>query len=96
MAYRLSRRAEKDLQSIIRYSLDAWGRSATDAYMATIESRFLWLAQNPRAGRDRPEISKTARSFPEGRHVIFYRINGKAVYISAVLHQSMDVSGHLR
>lgn len=95
MAYRLSRRAEKDLEGIIRYSLAAWGRAATDDYMSNLEARFLWLSKNPKAGRARPEISAKARSFPEGQHLILYRVDRGAVSITAVLHQSMDVRGQL-
>lgn len=53
---------------------------------------MLTLAQNPELGRDRSEVYAGARSFPSGKHVIFYRTAAQGVIeIARVLHQRMDL-----
>jgi plasmid stabilization system protein ParE len=36
-----------------------------------------------------------ARSFPQGRHVVFYKISESSIEIIGIVHQSADVDGLL-
>ncbi|MEO1020360.1 MAG: type II toxin-antitoxin system RelE/ParE family toxin, partial [Pseudomonadota bacterium] len=90
--YRVTPRAFRDLASIARYTKTNWGKSQRDAYMQAIELRFAWLADNPGAGRSRPEVDKAYRSFPEGAHVIFYVVRDDSIDIVGVPHRSMDLT----
>ena len=50
-----------------------------------------FLADNPYAGRARPELRSDLRSFPARRYVIFYRLLGDTLEIVNIVHGSRDV-----
>lgn len=91
MAYVITEPAESDLIEIFSYI-------AGDNTAAALEliNRFFHLfgllSDEPRAGRERPELRPGLRSFPEGRYVIFYRIlANEDVEIIRVLHSARDI-----
>ena len=88
--YLLSPSAGQDIVGISEYTLDTWGREQAGRYLSQIEERYEWLAKNPEAGKSRNEVKEGYRSFPEGRHVIFYRVREGMVEIIGVIHQSED------
>ena len=94
--FRVTARAQADLDKIADYSLHTWGKAQAMRYMQALEKRFQWLADNPKLGRARDEVAQGYRSFRQGSHIVFYTVNRDAVHIIAVLHQSMDVDAHLR
>ena len=61
-----------DLDVIAGGSLRQWGEDRTEIYLRDLSDRFGWLAANPQLGRDRAEVGAGYRSFPQGRHVVFY------------------------
>jgi toxin ParE1/3/4 len=89
--YRLTERAVDDLRSIGRYTVERWGIDQRNKYLRQLNGRFAWLANNPRLGRSRTDISKDYYSFSEGEHLIFYRINGDAIEIIGIPHRQMDI-----
>jgi toxin ParE1/3/4 len=91
-SYRLSRLAEADIRDISVTTITNWGSKQARAYLESLDKTMLTLAQNPELGRDLGEIYVGARSFPSGKHVIFYRAAAKGVIeIARVLHQRMDL-----
>lgn len=56
-----------------------------------MEKRFNWLAENPRLGKHRVDVTESYYSFPESRHVIFYLINEKHIDIIGIPHKEMDI-----
>lgn len=91
-SYRLSRLAEADLREISATTITNWGVAKARAYLKSLDKTMLALAQNPDLGRERSEVYAGARSFPSGKHVIFYRTAAQGVIeIARVLHQRMDV-----
>jgi toxin ParE1/3/4 len=52
---------------------------------------FALLADNPKAGRERPELETGLRSLPEASYIIFYRIWAGEVAISRVVHAARDL-----
>jgi toxin ParE1/3/4 len=86
--------ARRDLQAIARYSEKEWGAARKAQYMAAIREKFSLLLQRPAIGATRNDIAPGYRSYPVGRHLIFYRIEEKSVVILRVLHQRMDVRLH--
>ena len=93
--FRLTPRAEADLNRIAVYTLRKWGRRQTAAYLKALNDRFIWLAEYPDIGRARPEILPELRSFREGSHIIFYRARETAIEIIGVPHMSMNIDSHL-
>lgn len=92
--YRLTPRALSDLDAIAVFSLDDWGPKQTQTYLDQVAKRFQWLAENPTIGRMRDDVAEGYRSFPEGKHVIYYLIMDDEIAIIGVPHGAMDVSLH--
>jgi toxin ParE1/3/4 len=83
------------MQAIGRYTTGRWGKNQRSKYLRQLNARFAWLAENSRLGRNRPDINDKYFCFPEGEHLIFYRIDGDMIEIIAIPHQLMDTQAHL-
>lgn len=92
--YRFTARALLDLDAIADYSLAAWGERQTTKYLTELDQRFRWLAQNPHVGRARDDVREGYRSYPHGKHVIFYVIIGADIAIIGVPHGAMDIEAY--
>ncbi len=86
----LSPQAEEDFADILQYTFQTWSEKQMYVYRAVIDKALLTIQQNPEIGHQRPELSKSHRSFPAGQHVIFYRADQRAIYFSRILHERMD------
>ena len=95
MRYQLRRIAEKDLEDIWFYSFEMWGVEQADSYTGSLIARFEWLASNQQSGRKRDDIKSGYYCFPDGEHVIFYKIDNDVIDIIGVPHHSQDVVLHL-
>lgn len=95
MNYILRALAAQDLEEIWLYTLGEWDMDQADEYLAAIMSRFEWLSSHLELGRDRGGIGEGFFSFPQGQHLIFYRITNGLVDVIRILHHSMDVHSHL-
>ena len=84
------RRAKSDLVEIWDYIADD-SEARADAFVDMIDQKLQTLASSPGMGRARDEIAEGLRSFPVGRHVIFYRSIPGGVEIVRVLHGSRDI-----
>jgi len=89
--YLLSEAAQQDIISIRDYTMDTWGKEQTSKYLDQLEKRFEWLANQPALGKKRNEVKEGYLSFPEGRHVIFYRVDKRGIEVIGVIHQSEDI-----
>jgi toxin ParE1/3/4 len=87
--FRLSRRAEADLISISRYTLQTWGEDQAIRYVDELEKCCQNLAHHPELGRACDEIRPGLRRIEHGRHVIFYRRHKAGILVSRILHQRM-------
>lgn len=92
--YSLRQQAQDDLELIWLYSYQEWGAEQADKYIQSLLSRFTWLSENPQLGKQRPEIKPGYYCFPEGMHLIFYKIIRSGIDIIGIPHQSMDIAGH--
>mgnify|MGYP001828754552 CR=1 FL=1 len=93
--YHLRALARDDLEVIWDYTIEQWGIEQAENYLALLLACFEELAKNPEMGRQRDEILPCLRSFPQGRHVIFYEIGSSAIEVIGIVHQSADVNPHL-
>ena len=91
-AYKLTADAETDFQSLYRYSIETFGLVQANSYALDMIDTFEMLATNPFAGRD---VKMNARCFVHASHSIYYEIEGEAVLILRILHQSQDPLRHL-
>jgi len=88
---KFTRSAREDLKDIGKYTARVWGGDQRKKYLASIMARCHWLAENPGLGIMRNEIKEGYRSYPEGQHVIFFRVVKNEVQILRIPHQRMDV-----
>ncbi len=92
--YGLRALARDDLEAIWHYTVEQWGEVQAERYLEAMFTCFEDLAANPQLGRERDEVKPGYRSFPQGRHVVFYTIIPTGVEIIGIVHQSADVDGH--
>lgn len=93
--YALRELARADLEAIWVYTVAQWGVEQAERYLQGLFGCFEDLAANPRLGRERDDVKAGYRSFPQGRHVVFYVIAPTAIEVIGIVHQSADVDAHL-
>ena len=71
--------------------MQQWSMNQADKYIDALLSRFAWLAENPYCGKHRKDIRVGYYCFPEGKHLIFYKIAQNGIDIIGIPHQQMDV-----
>lgn len=64
---------------------------AADAVLDRIEAALSMLAERPLAGRPRLELAVDLRSFPVGRHILFYRPMRGGIDLVRVLSSDRDL-----
>lgn len=93
--YQFTDKAERDLESIIDYTVQEWGASQANTYLDGLETRAQLLAENPDLGMARETLCKGLLSFPYESHVLYYKKHAQGIVIVRVLHQHMDPVKHL-
>lgn len=94
--FKLSRKAKADLRSIALYTEHEWGRSQRNHYILQFDQCFHFLGDNPSLGQACDEISQDYRQYPQGGHIIFYRLSTDGVAeVIRILHKRMLLEAHL-
>ena len=88
----LSSEAEADLDSIFEYSLDTFGDSVAETYLFDLKAAFARLSDYPELGVVRADLRQKPRCLPCREHHIFYRFDGKRIFVGRVLHKARDPS----
>lgn len=88
--YLLSIAAKQDLLRIQNYTTEKWGNLQASKYLVLLRNRIRWLAEHPYFGKRRDDIFDRLYSYPEGSHLIIYRLRPGKIQIVRILHQSMD------
>jgi toxin ParE1/3/4 len=94
-AYTLRELAVADLEAIWVYTVEQWGVEQAERYLKGLFACFEDLAENPQLGRQREELKEGYRSFPQGRHVVFYVVVPTGIEVIGTVHESADVETHL-
>ncbi|MDX1589423.1 MAG: type II toxin-antitoxin system RelE/ParE family toxin [Oleiphilaceae bacterium] len=93
--FRLSRKAKADLKSIALYTERQWGRDQRNHYLRQFDQCFHILATNSNLGPPCDEVSPGYRKYPQGSHLIFYRVTQDGfVEIIRILHKRMLPEEH--
>ncbi|SET67831.1 type II toxin-antitoxin system RelE/ParE family toxin [Thalassotalea agarivorans] len=89
----LSNKAKNDLGNIALFSYHRWGKEQRNIYIRQFDEAFGLLAKNPSIGIPCNNIQKDFYKFPQGSHLIFYKLIDKnSIHIIRILHKSVDVS----
>ena len=91
----LRKLAVDDLEAIWVFTVEQWGVEQAEGYLTSLFSCFEDLAENPQLGRQRDEVKASYRSFPQGRHVVFYLVVPAGIEVIDIVHQSADVETSL-
>jgi toxin ParE1/3/4 len=83
------------MEAIWVYMVEEWGVEQAESYLQVIFDCLDELAANPRLGRERDDVKAGYRSFPQGRHTVFYLIASDGIEVIGIVHQSADVNAHL-
>jgi toxin ParE1/3/4 len=95
MAWRLSEKAEADLQLHYAYGLEKWGIRQADRLFDQFFDAFEEIAAFPEACRDRVEIEQGLRIKVIQNHLIIFSIEPDAVVIQGIVHGASDWQNEL-
>jgi toxin ParE1/3/4 len=88
--FRVTPRAQQDLEDIWRYSAETWSLDQADAYFDSLIQTIDTLVAMPLLARERSEFAPPVRIHPTGRHLIIYRIEPDGLLIIRVLGGRQD------
>jgi toxin ParE1/3/4 len=92
--YRLTPRAEIDLEDIWLYTFQNWSLEQADRYLNDIMAAIAALANGTKTGRQ-VDIRAGYLKYLAGSHYVFYRRSDLSLDVIRILHQSMDALAHL-
>lgn len=93
--YRLSPRAQRDLEGVFDYSVANWGLAQALRYTDRIEAVCVELAEAPEQAQDCGHIRPGYRRRGVGRHMLYVRTTSYGIGVVRILHQRMDAARHL-
>ena len=86
----LSREAAADLNGIVDFTVERWGKNQARAYVDALQARLTELAHHARLGRTRDELAEGLLSFPFESHVIFYQHAAFGIAVVRILYKRQD------
>lgn len=96
MKYRISEKANEDIENIWLYTFENWSVEQADRYYNLIMDEIEYLAANFESGKSVDYIRKGYRVTKVKSHIIFYRKSkSDRIEIIRVLHQSMDIENRI-
>lgn len=93
---RLSAAADADLDDILAYSIQTFGRAVAEEYLASFDRSLELLAQHPLAGILHTNIEPPIYSLSHRSHRIYYDVTDAGVIVQRVLHKAMNARQWLR
>lgn len=93
--YTLSEPAEQDIENLIYYTIEIWGKAQALRYVDGFEKQAQLLAEMPSLGTFLYKPYERLRAFPYGHHVLFYQEKSGGIAVVRVLHKNMSRDLHL-
>ena len=93
--YRLSPRAQRDLDAIFDYTVAHWDLSQAMRYTDLIEAACADLAEAPQQAQGCAHVRPGYRRRSVGQHVLYFRPTRYGIAVIRILHQRMDEGRHL-
>ena len=97
MKFKLSRKAEEDLEGIWLYTLENWSKEQADRYLSLIFDEIEYITVNPKTGQDFDQIRKNYRYSKVKSHLIFYKHKKSedVIEVIRILHERMDLENRI-
>ena len=97
MKFKLSRKAEEDLEGIWLYTLEIWSKEQADRYLSLIFDEIEFITANPKTGQDFDQIRKNYRYSKVKSHLIFYKHKKSedVIEVIRILHERMDLENRI-
>lgn len=92
--YRLTRRADGDLDGIYEYTIANFGLRQARNYLNGLLRCFEYLGESPAAGSRAERLAPGLRRYPYRSHTVFYMPEDSGVLVVRVLHERMDAPRH--
>ena len=83
--YRLTPKAEDDLEAIWRYSAETWSPVQADTYIDTLIATIETIVAMPTLARERAEFDPPVRIHPAAEHLVIYCIDGDMILVIRIL-----------
>jgi len=93
--YRLTPAAERDLESIWKYTCQKWEVEQALQYTDILMSAFGELAAAPKMAPTCDQIRPGYRRHSVEQHMIYFRITSYGIAIIRILHERMHTPHHL-
>lgn len=93
--YRLSPKAQHDLDELFDYTVARWGFEQATRYTDRVEGACVDLAAAPLRAQDCGHVRPGYRRRGVGQHVIYFRPTAYGIAVMRILHERMDVARHL-
>jgi toxin ParE1/3/4 len=93
--YKLSGKAESDLDQMYEYGIETFGLKQAETYLLGMHTLFQILANNATLGRDASEFILSLKRFSYKSQTIFYLAIDIDILIVRILNQSMDYENNL-
>lgn len=93
--YRLTPAAQRDLESIWRFTADAWGIEQAERYIDLLVVAMQGLADAPTTAPRCDHIRAGYRRWHVERHVVYFRVTDYGIAVVRILHERMDAPRHL-
>ena len=91
----LTRRALRDLQGVLDYSIEQWGKTVAEQYLDALEAGLQRLREQPDLLRAEPDLYPALQFYRVNRHLFVCDVRQGAIVVLTVIHSSMDVPSRL-
>ena len=88
--YKLSRKAEQDIELLYRYTIAQFGVNQATAYVEGLIEKFELLVKYPQLGKEADHLAPNIRSLIYQSHTIYYKPRQNDIFIVRVIHQRME------
>lgn len=84
--YRLSKLAQRDIDSILDYGAEHSGMAGAERIAWRLQELFGLLSRNPAMGRWSRVVARGVRKFPVDEYIVYYAVEDRRVLIARILH----------
>ncbi len=97
MKFKISKKAEEDLEEIWCFTLKMWSKEQADRYLNLIFDELEFISFNPQTGQDFGHVRKNYRCTKVKSHLIFYKHkkSNDEIEIIRILHERMDLESRI-